>query len=464
MLPVIMSGGSGTRLWPLSREKFPKQFTELFDEPLQNKTLKRLNKLGQPIILTSKILRDFTIKKARQCGFEKSQIIYEPAGRNTAPAMALLCKVLQNQHKENEIVGVFPADHLILKEDVFLQAVELAETCARDKKIVTLGLKPTEPATGYGYIQTDKTAYTYKGPLSSHSVLKFHEKPTLEVAQRFLAAGSYFWNAGIFVFQVSTMIEKFEKYCPQIWDLFEGLKPDLSNLQAIYMKLPTISIDYAIMEHLTQDELLCVPCQPEWSDVGSWDAVANVYEQSGKNKIETVDIHSTNNFVLPLSNKTYSFIDVDDLIVVDTEDALLISKKGSSEKVKSIVERLKKSDHKKVVEEHRFEERPWGRFDILKDSDTFKSKLITVDEGQQISYQSHGKREEHWIITKGSGEVVLNDQVIPVRPGSYVKIPTKSKHRIRNSSGGPLEFVEVQLGSYFGEDDIIRYQDDYLRE
>jgi mannose-1-phosphate guanylyltransferase/mannose-1-phosphate guanylyltransferase/mannose-6-phosphate isomerase len=216
------------------------------------------------------------------------------------------------------------------------------------------------------------------------------------------------------------------------------------------------------MEKLTKDDLLCVPCNPGWSDVGSWDAVAEVYEKSGRSRGNPIEVDSKNNFVLPKPDKRYAFVGVDDLIVVDTEDALLVAKKGETQKVKMVVDRLK-SESPKLAKEHTFEERPWGRFEILRDKEHFKSKVIRVDPKQALSYQSHAQREEHWVIVRGKGEVVLNEQVIPVQAGSYVKIPLGAKHRIRNPGPEPIEFIEVQLGSYFGEDDIVRYQDDYNR-
>jgi len=462
MIPVILSGGSGTRLWPVSRAKYPKQFCELFDDSLQTLTLKRLSRFGNPWIITSLALRDFTEKKAREAGFDKVEVVYEPMGKNTAPAIALLCKLMELKGKANEVVGVFPADHLIEKEDILTAAVELAQTCAHENKVVTLGLKPTEPATGYGYIQTEKLPYNYKKQMSSYSVLKFHEKPNLDLAKEFLRDGSYYWNAGIFIFPVKLMIELFEKYQPQIWDALSSLKADLSNLKEIYASMPSISIDYAIIEKLTSKDLLCVPCNPGWSDVGSWDAVADVYNRSGRPRGNPIEVRSKNNFVLPKEGKRYAFVGIDDVIVVDTEDALLISKKGETQDVKLVVDRLKK-EGSKIVNEHVYEERPWGRFEILRDKNHYKSKVISVNPHQQFSYQSHNKREEHWIITAGVGEVTLDDKVIPVKTGTYVKIPLGAKHRMHNTGDTPLEFIEVQLGSYFGEDDIVRYQDDYNR-
>jgi mannose-1-phosphate guanylyltransferase/mannose-1-phosphate guanylyltransferase/mannose-6-phosphate isomerase len=462
MIPVILSGGSGTRLWPISRVKYPKQFNELFEEPLQNLTLKRLGALGRPMVITSVTLRDFTEKKAKEAGFPEIDVVYEPFGRNTAPAVAALCRILESRGQAGEVVGVFPADHLVADQKVFLSALDLAETGAKQGKVVTLGLKPKFPETGYGYIQTQRVPFSHNSQLSSYSVVGFHEKPDLETAKHFLADGSFYWNAGIFVFSVKLMIELFQKYQPQIWNGVAALKGDLSNIKEIYEKLPNISLDYAIMEKLSGEELLCVPCDPGWSDVGSWDAVAEVYEKTGRSRGNPIEVDSKNNFVLPKVDKRYAFVGVDDLIVVDTEDALLISSKGHTQDVKIVVERLK-AEAPKLAVEHVFEERPWGRFEVLRDKPHFKSKVIRVDPHSQISYQSHAKREEHWIIVKGAGEVILNDQVLPVQTGSYVKIPLGAKHRIRNPNAEPIEFIEVQLGTYFGEDDIVRYQDDYKR-
>ncbi len=462
MIPVVLSGGSGTRLWPVSRAKFPKQFNHLFDEPLQNLTLKRVGRLGKPMIITSISLRDFTEKQAKAAGFPDIDVVYEPFGRNTAPAVAVLCRLLEMRGQANEIVGIFPADHLVEKEEIFLSALNLSEAAAKSGKVVTMGLKPQFPEVGYGYIQTQKVPYSYNDQLSSFAVVKFHEKPDLETAKKFLADGSFFWNAGIFVFPVQMMIELFKKYQPQIWAGLSTLREDLGNIKEIYERLPSISLDYAIMEKLSGDELLCVPCNPGWSDVGSWDAVAQVYEKSGRSIGHHIEVDSKNNFVMPCKNKKYAFVGIDDLIVVDTEDALLISAKGKSQEVKTVVDRLK-VEAPKLASEHVFEERPWGHFEILRNEDHFKSKIIVVSPKSQISYQSHAKREEHWIIVKGAGEVILNDEVIPVKVGTYVKIPLASKHRIHNPNASALEFIEVQLGTYFGEDDIVRYQDDYKR-
>ncbi|HEY1079258.1 MAG TPA: sugar phosphate nucleotidyltransferase, partial [Bdellovibrio sp.] len=292
----------------------------------------------------------------------------------------------------------------------------------------------------------------------AHSVLKFHEKPNLEKAKEFIAQGSFSWNAGIFVFKVSHMASLFEKHQPEMWKQMSALREDSSNLGEVYGKVQSISIDYAIMEKLNGDELACIPADFGWSDVGSWDAVAAL--QKGH---DVLTVQGQGNFVFGESGKHYSTVGLDDVIVVDTKDALMLVKKGQSQEVRHVVEALNQQKSA-LVKEHVFEYRPWGYFEILKDTEFFKSKVIRVNPHAQISYQSHAKREEHWTITQGSGEVVLNDQVIAVKSGSHIHIPLGAKHRIRNNTDMPLEFVEVQLGTYFGEDDIVRYQDDYQRK
>ncbi len=458
MIPVVISGGSGTRLWPVSRVKMPKQFCELFDESLQTLSLKRAEKLGNTLVLTNSDLKALTEKNI-QSAESKAQVLYEPMAKNTAPAIAYLCRHLELNNQGEEIVGIFPSDHMIDNEPGFISIIEKATVEAKKGVIVTLGIKPSFPSTGYGYINTSANKLN-----ESADVLSFKEKPTLEAASAYIKSGSYFWNAGIFVFKVSTMIAHFKSKCPDVWNVAAHIQKTsigISELKSIYEKFPNISIDYAIMEKLSAKELRCIPCDIGWSDVGSWDAVAGMFNNR-KTDFVPVEVMSSNNFTQGLKNKIYAFIGIHNLIVVDTADALLISQKGLTQNVKDIVDNLKKIDHR-AIKEHTFEDRPWGRYEILREQENFKSKVIHVNIGQQISYQSHNKREEHWVITHGQGEVVLNDQIIPVKNGTYVKIPTKAKHRIRNTGKDTLEFIEIQTGEYFGEDDIIRYQDDYNR-
>lgn len=464
MIPVLLSGGSGTRLWPVSRSHFPKQFCELFEETLQTKTIQRLLHFSHPWIVTSLQLKNLTEGQLKKLNLSSEQIIYEPSGKNTAPAIALLCHQLMARGLSQEVVGIFPSDHLIQKEDEFYKAVHFAEKIAAQNKIVTLGIKPTYPETGYGYIQMAQVPLLSEKNISAHSVQKFHEKPDFKKAKTFIESNFFCWNAGIFIFKVEVMARAFERLQPKLWKAFSGLKADSSNLAEVYGQVENISIDYAILEKLNEDELACVPADVGWSDVGSWDALFQVKESMDGSIApqKKVSIESKKNHIHGVQNKTYTFIDVDDVSIVDTQDALLVFKNGSSQRVKEVVESLK-GKSETLLKEHPFEFRPWGYYEILKNTEHFKSKVIQVSGNSQISYQSHDRREEHWVITRGKGEVVLDDQVIPVQAGTYVKIPLKAKHRIRNTQGEVLEFIEVQLGSYFGEDDIKRYQDDYQR-
>ncbi len=440
MIPVILSGGSGKRLWPVSRTLYPKQFCQIFEKPLHQQTIERLEKLGEPLVVASALHQDL-IKKFSG---ENAHYIFEPQGRNTAPAIAVACQFLKLQDKADQVAGVFPSDHLISDDWEFNEAVATAVKEAQNGKVVVFGIHADRPATGYGYIETKKSEDKVR------QVKSFKEKPSEETAQEYLAKGNYLWNSGIFVFQVNKMIEHFQNHQPKLWKQISELKEDLSNLNEIYDAIESDSIDYAIIEKLSGAELSCVFGDFGWSDVGSWDAVNKEIDPSAKN------------FVHSLSGRPIVLSDVKDLIVVDTPDAVLITKKGKSENIKRQVDMLE-NKNPQVVKEHVFTYRPWGKYEILRDEEHFKSKLITVNPGQRLSYQSHQNREEHWVVVAGEGTVVLNDQNIFVEPGSYIKIPAKAKHRIANNGGKALQFIEVQLGTYFGEDDIKRYEDDYSR-
>lgn len=461
ILPVIMSGGSGTRLWPVSRTKFPKQFCELIDEPLHTKTLKRIQRFDPALIVTSILFRDLTESDLRIHKFKIEKALYEPQPKNTAAAIALVCRYLELKGRAQQVVGVFSSDNLIQNEDAFFKALDAAARTAEKNQVVVLGIKPDKPETGFGYIQVADRAV---GTLKPTSVLKFHEKPSADTAQKFLNEGTYFWNAGIFVFKVSKMIELFKVHEPEMWNLMSTLKSDLSNLDSIYSEIKNISIDYAILEKMGNQDLSCVTCDIGWSDLGSWDSLIDIRHQSkSMDSNKPVEIKSKGNSIVPFENKNYSFIGVDDLIVVDTQDALLICKKGQSQHLKDLVRTLK-IKNEKITNDHVFENRPWGRFEVLKEQPHYKSKIIRVDAGQKISYQSHVNRSEHWILVRGQATVVLNDQEIPLKTGEHIFIPQGAKHRIMNTTNEVVEFIEVQIGSYFGEDDIVRYQDEYGRK
>jgi mannose-1-phosphate guanylyltransferase/mannose-1-phosphate guanylyltransferase/mannose-6-phosphate isomerase len=455
-IPTILSGGSGTRLWPVSRTQFPKQFCDLFEGTLFGKTLERLKPLGSPWVVTNQALRILTDQAMKQAGVPLNQALYEPKANNTAPAIALLCKVLENQGEQRSIVGIFPSDHLIQNEEMFAKAIQLGAECAQKGQVVTLGIKPTYPATGYGYIELQGQAFLKGAGPTAFYTAGFREKPSEAVAQEMIQAGNFYWNGGMFIFEVATMISHLSRLMPETWTGISALKSDLSNLAEVYSRCPAQSIDYGIMEKLK--EQVCIPCDLGWSDVGSWDEIAKLAQSS-----EKIEVSGHGNFAFSKEGRVVSFVDTQDLIVVDTADAILVSKKGSTQNVKRVVDQLQAQKDSRAYE-HRFEFRPWGRFEILRDTDRYKSKVIHVNPGQQLSYQSHAKRAEHWVIVQGTPEVVLNDVVHRLSPGESIYIPQGAKHRIRNPSKDVLvEFIEVQVGTYFGEDDIVRYQDDYQR-
>ncbi|MBL7713833.1 MAG: mannose-1-phosphate guanylyltransferase/mannose-6-phosphate isomerase [Bdellovibrionales bacterium] len=459
MVPMILSGGSGTRLWPVSRESFPKQFCDLFDESLIQKTVRRLKPLGSPWVITTTGMKTLTERLYRDLSLPAEQILAEPFGRNTAAAIALACRQLQVQGREKEVVGIFPADHFVENEKAFQAALATAEKAALEGKVVTLGIQPTFPATGYGYIEIPSGSMKPGKPEAVKAV-RFREKPDLKTAEGFLKTGNYVWNAGVFIFRADRMIDELKKLLPDVWGPFEASKNPAAELKSIYEKVPSISIDYGVMEKLP--EFFCIPCTDlGWNDVGSWDEVAKI---TGKSEAKVIEIDAQDNFAFSAvpQKKSYSFIGINSVIAVDTPDALLLVKKGQSQKVKDAQAAAKEAKLPEATQ-HEFEYRPWGYFEILRDTDLFKSKVIRVDPGQQLSYQSHAKRAEHWVVVRGNPEVVLNDEVLKPKPGEHIYIPLGAKHRMRNPTKEMVEFVEVQVGSYFGEDDIVRYQDDYKR-
>jgi len=462
MIPIVLCGGSGTRLWPVSRRAFPKQLTRLLDEPLLSRTLRRLQALGEPRVIATRDTEVLTRRVLADRGLDPGRSLFEPVGRNTAPAVALAVHRLLQEDRGEAVMGIFPADHLIEDEEAFQAAVALAVACAELGQVVTLGLRPTSPATGYGYVEvTDEEvargAGAEESPLIAYASRGFREKPDAETARRFVAEGRFFWNSGMFVFRVGVMARHFEALMPELWNGIRRIDADLTNLEEIYRELPSESFDYGVMEHL--DQLVCIPCSLGWSDLGSWDEVARVRRSSDR-AVEAAG--ASNNFVFGFRDRVYGLVDVEDLVVVDTADALLIARRGTTQKVKELVEALRAKGLREA-DEHVFEHRPWGSFEILRDTERFKSKILRVAPGQRLSYQSHHHRSEHWVVVAGRPEVTLDGEMLRPQPGEAVYIPQGAKHRIANPGGEWVEIVEVQLGSYFGEDDIVRYEDDYDR-
>lgn len=464
MVPVILSGGSGTRLWPVSRASYPKQFCELYDQSFLENSLERLKNYGEPYILTVESMRSLTLRTLHEMSLPTENAYFEPLGKNTAPAVALICHILDKKGLGGEVMGIFPADHIITKVEAFYKAVNLGIKCADEGEIVTLGVLPRYAATGYGYIEVKEEPIQSSGDLKALMVNRFLEKPDENMAQEFLNSGFHYWNAGMFIFKVEEMIKRFCEHLPDMWQKISSIELDMSNAKYNYANVESESLDYGIMEKLKRQ--VCIPCDIGWSDVGSWDEISRLSEELPELRSDShasvFNEDSSGNYIFALRNKVVGLVGVDNLIVVDTPDALLISQKGQSQKVKNIVQQVKTEGLTAAIE-HPFEVRPWGGFEILADNEAFKVKRITVDPGAQLSYQSHEKRAEDWVIVSGNGEVTLNDEVHKLNQGQSIHIPQKAKHRIANSGKVPLVFVEVQTGTYFGEDDIRRYQDDYNR-
>lgn len=445
----ILSGGAGTRLWPVSRKSYPKQFYALAGkDPLLIETLKRVEGIGSLHILTTKQLQHQSLGLVNYYKIS-ADVIGEPAPQNTAPIISLFSKICLKKNP-NAIVCIFPADSFVQPAENFRKDLAHAIKLAEQNKIVTFGIPPTYPATAYGYLKTRSAG-------ESLEVSEFIEKPNAEKAKTLISEGAL-WNSGTFVFKASVFEKLMKQHAPEVYLPLEELKEDLSNVESIYKQMPSISIDYALMEKLS--EIACVKASFKWSDLGSWEEVASHAQE----KHPVSEVQAKNNFYTSskLQPKTVSFVGTEDLIAVDTPDALLVMKKGHGQNIKELVDKIKK-ENEKVCENHVFEDRPWGRFEILRDTEFFKSKVITVWPGQRLSYQSHKHRMEHWIITQGTGEFTLDDKKIQIRAGDHLFIPLGAKHRISNTSDKILEFVEVQLGTYFGEDDIVRYDDDYGR-
>ena len=464
MIPVILSGGSGARLWPVSRASYPKQFCEFYDQSFLKNSIQRLSSVGVPYILTLESMKSLSIRSLAEEGISPEYVITEPLGKNTAPAIALLCHKLQMKDKQDEVVGVFPADHLIFDLKAFKEVIALGKECAQNGEVVTLGIRPGYASTGYGYIEVKDEVVNTRGKLQARAVEGFREKPDKKNAEQFLSSDRHYWNAGMFMFKVSTMITHFQELLPEVWKRISAIKPDMSNLKYNYAMIESISLDYGIMEKLAKQ--VCIPCTIGWSDVGSWDELARLSEEVSSLKTDSMASvfaeEALHNYVFTIRNKVVGLIGVENLIVVDTPDALLVCKKGQSQKVKNLLDQIKRAGLPEATE-HPFEVRPWGGFEVLSEQKNFKVKCITVDPGGRLSYQSHNKRAEHWVVVEGEAEVVLDDKVTKIKAGESFYIPQKAKHQIGNVGTVPMVFVEVQTGNYFGEDDIVRYKDDYNR-
>lgn len=441
MTNIILCGGSGTRLWPISRTLMPKQFVKLFDDrSLFQLTVERNKKVCSSQFIVSNTEQYFlALDQLEELHTTKNRYLLEPVGRNTAPAIALACFSLDPE----EVVLVTPSDHFIKNETAYAQVLEKAKTFASENKLVTFGITPAFAETGFGYIEAD-----------GFDVKAFHEKPDSKTATAYLEAGNYYWNSGMFCFKSGVFLEELQKYSPEIYNAALQAYNNANQEEMIRIKhqdmiqIPDDSIDYAVMEKSSIVKV--IPSDIEWSDVGSFDALA-----------EELPNDKHNNLII--SDKIVETIDIQESIIIDTGDALLVAKKGSSQKVKEIVNRLKQEDSL-LPNMHLTGHRPWGTYTVLEESDGYKIKRIEVKAGKRLSLQKHQYRNEHWVVIHGNATVTINDDTFVLKQNESTYIKAGDIHRLLNDTNEPLVIIEVQVGSYTGEDDIERLEDDYKRD
>jgi len=461
MINIILCGGSGTRLWPISRTLMPKQFVKLFDnKSLFQLTVERNSSMCDGQFIVSNVEQYFlAMDQLEELNITKNKYLLEPVGRNTAPAIALACLALN----EEEIVLVTPSDHLIKNETEYQKVIQKAKKLANQDNLVTFGIKPTFAETGFGYIEA--------AGLDSVDVKAFYEKPDFDTATKYLEAGNYYWNSGMFMFKAGVFLEELQKYSPKI---YESSKIAFENRQLIandqlritheFMSaIPEDSIDYAVMEK--SDKVKVVSSDIAWSDVGSFDALYDELpkdENGNTQNVNHISIDSKNNLVYG-SERKIATVDMENCIIIDTGDALLISKRGSSQKVKNIVAKLKEQNSQ-LHNIHLVGHRPWGTYTILEDSKGYKIKRIEVKPSKRLSLQKHFHRNEHWIVVSGSATVTIEDKTFMLNPNESTYIKAGQLHRLENQGKLPLVIIEAQVGEYTGEDDIVRVDDDFNRE
>lgn len=467
---IVLAGGSGTRLWPLSRQNFPKQFLKLptstnhENESFFQNTLKRLCLYPEVhiFVITNEKYKFYVINQIEEISDKlknkpEIELVFEPASKNTAPAIALAIKyALEKGVSPEEVFFVCPSDHLIKPDERFIEYIKASKEVAQKGYIVTFGIKPSCPETGYGYIKV-KTISKIE---PFYKVEKFVEKPDIETAKRYVQSGNYFWNSGIFAFRADTIIEDFKRYTTQLGEFFEKSYEDvLKNFQ----NLEDISIDYAIMEKTDKSAL--VELDVLWSDIGSWESLYDILDKDEHGNAITarsININTTGSLIVG-TKRLITTLGLEDVIVVETEDALLIARKGECQKVKDIVKILSDKAMPQV-KDHLTVYRPWGSYTLLEEGLRYKIKRLTVKPGEMLSMQMHHHRSEHWVVVKGTAKVKIGDGEIFVHENESVYVPKSTLHRLENPGKIPLEIIEVQVGEYVEEDDIKRIDDIYGRK
>lgn len=477
ILPVILSGGSGSRLWPVSRQHYPKQFLNLHKDDcslLQEaaQRLKNVEDSGTPVIVCNEEHRFLVAEQMHQIGLENTQIILEPCGRNTAPALALAALAAQSASADVELL-VMPADHVIKDEMAFAEAITKGRELTRNGKLVTFGITPSSPNTGYGYIKRGEPQEP------GYNVDAFIEKPDQVRAESYFASGNYLWNSGIFLFRASAYLDALRHYAPDILEACERAyaqrSEDLYFLRVdpeAFVQCRSESIDYAVMEHTK--EAAVVPMDPGWSDIGAWDALHELKacdEENGNAIHGDVMLHNTRNSLIHSESRLVAAVGVNNLVIVETDDAVLVADRHQAQDTKLIVNALKAAGRKES-QSHQRVYRPWGSYHTMVLTDSFQVKEIVVKPGAKLSLQMHHHRAEHWVVVQGTARVtqgeghgdLANLRSFLLSEDESTYIPLGTVHRLENPGVIPLHLIEVQTGSYLGEDDIVRYNDEYGRE
>ena len=467
IIPVIMSGGSGTRLWPLSRKKYPKQFLSLAgSETMLQQTLQRLEgiEMHQPIIVCNEDHRFIVAEQLRQIGIERPSILLEPMGRNTAPAIAIAALQAIKSDPEAMLL-VLAADHVIADRAAFQQTVDVAHSAAREGHLVTFGIVPDGPETGYGYIRYQADADNPYYPVAA-----FVEKPDQATAESYLQSGDYLWNSGMFMFQSERYLQELKTHRSDILQACEAAMThqehdhDFIRLdREIFSACPAESIDYAVMEKT--EAAVVVPLDAGWNDIGSWSALWAIDQKddqgnSYKGDVINVDTH---NCLIHAEDRLVATVGVEDLVIIETKDAIMVADRNRSQDVKKIVDQLKEKDRSEA-EYHRVVYRPWGCFDSVEEGERFKVKRITVKPGAKLSVQMHHHRAEHWVVVSGTARVTRGEDEMLLTENESIYIPVGEIHALENPGKIPLEIIEIQSGAYLGEDDIVRLQDNYGRD
>lgn len=471
IVPVIMAGGKGTRLWPLSRAAAPKQFIRFIgDRTLFQKTLERVSDSSiyeAPIIVTNEEFRFLVAEQARELGVKLASILLEPVARNTAPAVAASAALTRTLFGDNAVIQLLASDHEINADESYFRCVHIARDVALSGNLVTFGILPSEPATGYGYIEAGEAIAP-----GANAIKSFVEKPPLEKARDMLAVGGYFWNSGMFVFPVRLLAEEFAIHAPEVWNAAERAVAkstrdlDFTRLDPeCFASSPGISIDYAIMEKTSRGAV--VPSSFAWSDLGSWDSIWKLgsRDENGNVTDGNATLVNTRNSLVISHNGHLAVQGLDNVAVIASEDAVYVGRLEDSQSVGQLVKLLaSKVGTAKLTEQHPTSYRPWGGYTSILNGDRFQVKRIFVQPDKKLSLQRHHHRSEHWIVVKGTAEVTIGERVQMLRENESVYIPQGEVHRLANPGKIVLELIEVQTGSYLGEDDIIRIVDEFGRQ